>query len=206
MGNKKEEDMDTGNETSAATPEAPEVVELTSEAEVELLESPEEEWVNPLQEVVVDTEARLKTVSAAYVRLQKEMTEMKERVERQRAVEKGLMKGDVVRSLFEPLQNLRRSVGAFGGADVDPHLVNGLDMVVREFMSAFEGLGLEEVPGVGSRFDPELHEALTVMPVADPELDGKIVEVFSAGYRIGKSLLAPAKVVIGKFEEPVGDA
>ena len=116
------------------------------------------------------------------------------------------MKGDVVRSLFEPLQNLRRSVDAVGGAEVDSDLVSGLDMVVREFMSAFEGLGLEEVPGVGSVFDPEIHEALTVLPVTEPELDGKIVEVFSTGYRIGRSLLTPGKVIIGKFEEPVGDA
>ena len=197
--------MEPGKENAAPNGDIPEVVAEPTESEVEVLE-PQEAPERAAPEVVVDTEARLKTVSAAYVHLQKEMTEMKARVERQRAVEKGLMKGELVRSLFEPLQNLRRSVGAFGGADVDADLVNGLDMVVREFMTAFEGLGLEEVPGVGSVFDPELHEALTVMPVSDPEMDGKIVEVFSAGYRIGKSLLAPGKVVIGKFEEPVGDA
>lgn len=177
-----------------STDPVPELLELGSREE------------DPLQEMLASTEARLKTVSAAYVELQREMTEMKDRIGRQRRVEKELMKGEVVRSIFEPLQNLRRSVEALGGTDIDSDLASGLDMVVREFLAGFESLGLEEVPGVGAVFNPDLHEALSVLPVTEPDQDGKILEVFSAGYRVGGTLLSPGKVIIGKFEEPVGDA
>jgi molecular chaperone GrpE len=53
---------------------------------------------------------------------------------------------------------------------------------------------------IGQAFDPNLHEALTVIAVESPEEDGMVVQVFSAGYRVGSKLLKPAGVVIGKHE------
>ena len=49
-------------------------------------------------------------------------------------------------------------------------------------------------------FDPNLHEALSVVPVAEAEQDGMVIEVFSAGYRVGSRLLKPARVIIGRHE------
>ncbi len=85
---------------------------------------------------------------------------------------------------------------------MDGDNLTGLDMVIGQFMTAFEGLGLEEVPGKGARFDPNLHEALTMMPVMDPALDDVVVEVFSAGYRVGTRLIQPARVVVGSYTAP----
>ena len=66
---------------------------------------------------------------------------------------------------------------------------DGLKMVVSVFMSALEELGLEVLNPVGLPFDPNLHEAWSVVPVAEPAQDGAIIEVFSAGYRVGSRLL-----------------
>jgi molecular chaperone GrpE len=73
-------------------------------------------------------------------------------------------------------------------------------------MGAFKGLGLEELPGKGSKFDPNIHEALTLIPVPDAALDQAVVEVFAAGYRIGSRLIRPAKVIVGTWTPPVGEA
>ena len=62
------------------------------------------------------------------------------------------------------------------------------------------------MPGKGAAFDPNIHEALTAMPVLDAALDQIVIEVFAAGYRIGSRLIRPAKVIVGTYQEPVGEA
>jgi len=84
--------------------------------------------------------------------------------------------------------------------------VKGVEMVFHQFMDGFKKLGLEPVPGKGSRFDPNLHEALTSVPVTDAALDEVVMEVFAEGYRIGSRLIAPAKVIVGKLQPATGEA
>jgi molecular chaperone GrpE len=67
-------------------------------------------------------------------------------------------------------------------------------------------LGLEEVPGEGADFDPNLHEALAVTPVAEQEQDGKVLMVHTAGYAVKGKVLQAAQVVIGKYQEAAGEA
>ena len=93
-----------------------------------------------------------------------------------------------------------QACGGVVDAIEDGDAKDGLKMVVSQFMSALEELGLEVLNPVGLPFDPNLHEALSVVPVAEPAQDGAIIEVFSAGYRVGSRLLKPARVVIGRHE------
>ena len=145
---------------------------------------------------VSELQARLRAVSAAYKQLQEDVEATKVRLERQAEFQRTMQRGESVAKMFDPLDNLNRSMDAIEDGDAK----DGLKMVVSQFMSALEELGLEVLNPVGLPFDPNLHEALSVVPVAEPAQDGAIIEVFSAGYRVGSRLLKPARVVIGRHE------
>lgn len=147
-----------------------------------------------LQNQLRDTEARLRTVSAAFRNYQDDIGAARERLARQAAIEEEIRRGEVVATVFEPVENLHRSINASKG--LPEETLAGLKMIHQEFMSALKKLGLEEVPGVGSPFDPNVHEAIATMPTEDDAMDNKVVNVFSTGYRIGKRLVRPARVVI----------
>jgi molecular chaperone GrpE len=149
--------------------------------------------------------ARLRTVSSAYKKQQDDVSATRKRLERHSAQREEVQRGKVVSGLFEPVENLRRSREALLKSGVDGDNLTGLDMVLSQFMAAFDKLGLEEVPGKGARFDPKLHEALTTMPVMDPALEDVVVEVFSAGYRVGTFLIQPARVIVGRYTAPEPD-
>ena len=166
----------------------------------------EDPVVATLRDQVAALEARLRTVSAAYRNQQDEIKNIRDRLERQAAVDGERRRGEVVATLFEPTQNLRRAIKAIRDARVAEELVSGFDMTMHQYMDAFHKLGLEEVPGKGARFDPNLHEAIHAAPVDDPALDGVVLDVFSAGYRIGNRLITPARVIIGQKQEPAGEA
>ena len=100
-------------------------------------------------------------------------------------------------TLLPVLDNLNRAVAA---SEQDPsleHLRDGVIGTARSFEQALISVGVESVPGVGAKFDPELHEAVDMKPV-DPEQDGIITAEYSKGYRLGDRLLRPARVQVGK--------
>jgi len=69
----------------------------------------------------------------------------------------------------------------------------GFTQIHGQFLGLLESEGLEEVPGVGSAFDPELHDAVAEAEAADVE-PGRIAEVVRKGYKLNGHLLRPALV------------
>lgn len=185
----------------APAPEQEPVVELTPEQrEIAALK---EELAQGRQAQEQAT-ARLRAVSKAYTDLQAEMKAFRERMEHRVKLDAELQAFEQVKVFFEPVMNLRRSLAAPGGDEES--LRTGLRMIEQQFMEALHKLGLSEVPGIGSRFDPNVHEAIAVTPVDDPAQDGVVLVVHTAGYAVGSRVLQAAQVVIGKHEEAVGEA
>ena len=199
-------DPSSENEAQAApTSDMEGAVEAGADNVGELYSLPDPR-VAELEASVEELRGRLRAVSAAFQKQQDDISATRQRLERQAALKEELRRGEVVTSLFDPVQNLRRSVeAARKGAAVDD-MLRGLEMVLHQFMDGFQKLGLEEVPGKGARFDPNSHEAITTIPVHDPALDNVVMEVFSVGYRIGNRLIEPARVIIGAFQDPEAEA
>jgi molecular chaperone GrpE len=56
---------------------------------------------------------------------------------------------------------------------------------------------MEPIQSVGEEFDPELHEAVDTEETGS-EMDGKVIEEYSRGFRMGDRLLRPARVKVGR--------
>ena len=56
---------------------------------------------------------------------------------------------------------------------------------------------MSEIEALGEEFDPNLHEALTMLEVPDIDKE-QVVEVYAKGYKLNDELLRTAKVVVGK--------
>ena len=185
-------DREDGDDGEVIEPEAVDVEAL----EAEFLQA---------QELIRELAARLRMVSKAYQEQKDDMAAFRKRVEDQGKVKESRASFDAVKAFFDPVQNLKRSLAA-PGTEVQP-LVDGLGLIVAQFIEALEKLGLEETPGEGSDFNPEYHEALAVMPVTDVALDGKVVMVHATGYTVTGKVLRASQVVIGKFTpEEVAEA
>ena len=177
----------------------PETLEENEQSGIELIEP--DPRIGELEAAMTELQGRLRAVSAAYKQQQDEMAATRSRLQRQSALREEVRRGEVVAEIFEPVQNIQRSIDAAKKGSSMEDLVQGLEMLHGQFLEAFGKLGLEEVPGKGTRFDPNLHEALSMIPVPESALDGIIIEVFSAGYRIGQRLITPARVIVGQGPE-----
>lgn len=109
-------------------------------------------------------------------------------------------KNKVLKEMLPVVDNLERAIEhAGGGAEVDQTLrpiVEGVQLVLRQFATAFERLEVTQVDAMGKPFDPNLHEAISQQESDQPP--GTVVQVLQRGYRAGERLLRPALVVVAK--------
>ncbi|MEC7987511.1 MAG: nucleotide exchange factor GrpE [Myxococcota bacterium] len=195
------EEVEKEEEESAeeSVSEEGEVVELDP---IQQLNAEWETKLDAKQKEVDELTARLRSVSSAYKKQQDEMKESRERMERQLVYRESRRRGEVVKVLFDPLENLRRSYKALRDSDADSQHADGIDMVIKAFMDGFHKLGLEVIDPTGEKFDPNNHEALMLQPTEDRSLDEVVLQVFTTGYRIEGIVLKPAQVIVGKYNGP----
>ena len=186
-----DEKVDTPNEESVEA-----VTEDVSVPEIETLDD-----LAVCQEKLKKVTANYRAVSKAYAQKESEMAAYRKRMAAKSKIQGDQRAAQAVEKFFEPVQNLKRSMSV---EDSDPAtILQGVRMVLSQFDAALTALGLAEVPGVGSRFDPLHHEALAIVPVEDAMLDGVVTQVYMAGYRVGERVLTPSQVVVGKHTPPV---
>jgi len=75
----------------------------------------------------------------------------------------------------------------------------GFLAIARQLESAFAELGLEELGKVGEKFNPAFHDALGQDTVESAEEDDIITVILEKGWRVGDSVIRPAKVRVGHF-------
>jgi molecular chaperone GrpE len=109
-------------------------------------------------------------------------------------------KASFLRALLPVLDNLQLAIDAAERSSPVEGLLEGLRGTRSGFEAALATVGVENVPGEGSNFDPELHEAVDIKET-DAAQDGKVTVVYSRGYRIGNRLLRPARVQVGRANQ-----
>lgn len=105
-----------------------------------------------------------------------------------------------LKEILPVIDNLERAVqhsAAAGGPDTIKGLIEGVQLVLRQFGQALERCGVNAVEALGKPFDPNQHEAITQVETTEHP-PGSVVQVYQKGYLIGDRLLRPALVVVAK--------
>ena len=80
----------------------------------------------------------------------------------------------------------------------DEKTLEGIDMLEKSILSAFEKLGIKKIDAVGCMLDPNVHNALAVAKDESKE-DGIILEEYQAGYEMDGKIIRCAQVLVNKL-------
>jgi molecular chaperone GrpE len=187
----------------ASQEEAPAEDNTVSPASPPEAENPvENREIGALRAALAEREQKLVDHVATFeARLTEQIELAKSRLERDSTRERDRMRGQLALPLLEVLDNLDRSLSAAQGPGNAQALLSGVKLVRDQLAGTLGTLGLVAFDALGQPFDPQAHEAIGVMQVGEPELDGKVVAVVKPGYRLGDRLLRPALVQVGKLAE-----
>jgi molecular chaperone GrpE len=80
----------------------------------------------------------------------------------------------------------------------DP-LREGMELTLRQLHRIAENNGLSEIaPQAGDSFDPERHQAMSMVPAEGGIPPGSVAKLFQKGYVLNERLLRPALVVVAE--------
>ena len=93
--------------------------------------------------------------------------------------------------------NLERAIESLNEDSKPEDLEEGLRLILKSYEDALETGGIISIDPKGEPFNPEQHEALSVIENEDLE-PNSIVEVIQRGFMIQDRVLRPAKVIVTK--------
>ena len=100
----------------------------------------------------------------------------------------------LAKELLSPIDNLQRAL-EHSDQDVPKSL---LELVLKEINQAFSNNNVKEINPIGEKFNPNFHEALSVLEDQKKDPD-EVLEVIQKGYLIEDRVIRPALVVVNKI-------
>jgi molecular chaperone GrpE len=101
----------------------------------------------------------------------------------------------LMRDLIPVLDNLDRALEAARAAGEAPGIVDGVELIRREFLKVLERHGVTRYSALGQRFDPNQHEAIARIVSVDNEPDTVVAETVP-GYSLRGRILRAAQVAV----------
>jgi len=158
-------------------------------------------YVEELERQIAEKDKQVQEYLAKYRGAAAEFEEARLRLRREISKDIERSRRDILADLLEVVDNLDRALDAARqGGSVDS-VVEGVEMVRRQFLQKLEGFGVKRIESDRQRFDPTLHEAISSVPAQSPDQDGIVVGTVRTGYRIGDDVLRPAAVAVARAGE-----
>lgn len=165
-----------------------EKVQEESTSGVEELNNKEKE----LNEKLSKVKDELEDIKDRHTRLIAEFDNLKKRSAKEREGLYNSIMSDVISSFLPVIDNLEKAAEA---ESKDEEYKKGIELVLKQFKDVLSANGAKEIEAVGQPFDPELHEAVSM--IQDENLGEKIVaSEYRKGYKIGNKVIRHSMVVV----------
>ncbi|MGA2955816.1 MAG: nucleotide exchange factor GrpE [Thermodesulfobacteriota bacterium] len=153
----------------------------------------------PLEELQAKLEEKTREYSECFdkwLRLHAEFENFKKRMQKEKADLLKFGNENLLRALLPVLDNLNRAIEHGKNAKENSPLLDGVEMVQKEFLTILERFGVKPIQAVGEVFDPEKHEAISQ---AESDLESnRVISAVQNGYFYHDRLLRPARVIVSK--------
>jgi molecular chaperone GrpE len=133
-----------------------------------------------------------------YLRLYAEFDNYRKRTMREREELIKTAAESAIKSMLSTLDDFERAIKAAKSSSEDSAILEGIILIYEKMFKTLEQQGLKIMESDGEEFNPDLHEALTKIPVPNDELKGKVIETIEKGYYLREKIIRYAKVVVGQ--------
>lgn len=146
-----------------------------------------------------EAQAELAACEDRYLRTRADLENYRKRAERElerRVREQG---DELLRGWLEVVDSMERALAL----EVDdPRIAEGLRAFLGQMEAILARHGVSRIGAVGDRFDPELHEAIAVVP--DPRHSADtIADIARSGYAVDDRVIRPAQVAVARPPDDV---
>ncbi|MCK4865296.1 MAG: nucleotide exchange factor GrpE [Gammaproteobacteria bacterium] len=177
-----------------------EIDEAVESAESETSESEEV----TLETQLAEAQAKADDNWDQLVRTRAEMENIRRRSERELANAHKYALEKFAQELLPVIDSMEMGVAAAMDENTDvSKLREGTEMTLKMFETAIEKFGIKSVHPHGEAFNPDHHQAMTMIDSAEHE-PNMIINVMQKGYLLNERLVRPAMVVVSSANSGAG--
>jgi molecular chaperone GrpE len=103
---------------------------------------------------------------------------------------------EVIVDMLEVLDDCERAEKQI--STLDEKAKEGVMLVFNKLKSLLAAKGLKPMETINEEFNPDIHEAITEVPVPTEKQKGKVIDEIQKGYYLNDKIIRYAKVVVGK--------
>jgi molecular chaperone GrpE len=168
--------------------------------ETNMEELSSEEVINETvdSEAVVDEVAKYNDLNDRFIRLHAEFDNYRKRSNREKVDLISSANAGLLKDLLPILDDFERGItNNLESTDITA-VKEGFNLIYAKFNGIIDAKDMKVMDCKNQVFDSEFHEAIGNLPVDDPELKGKIIQVVENGYTLNDKVIRFAKVLVGQ--------
>jgi len=149
-------------------------------------------------------QAKVQEFQEQVLRSQAEMQNVRRRAENDVEKAHKFAVEKFVKELLPVVDSLEKAVESTEGHDSSGDLVasirQGVELTLDMFLSGLKKFNVERLNPVGEPFDPQYHEAMSMVPAPNAE-PNSVVAVMQKGYLLNGRVVRPAMVMVAKPQD-----
>lgn len=156
----------------------------------------EEGWEPTDSIPAVQAAKALQEAEDRFLRLAAEYDNYRKRTTREKNASFDRGASDLVGRLLDELDDVDRLVASDPETTDYAAFRDGFLLFSRKLDKELTGAGLERIDPVGTKFDPNEHEAVSILTPDDPAKDDLVAATFQVGYRFRGTVIRHARVQV----------
>ena len=197
MAEKDQQQPETGAQAEQAERNA-DGMEGELETAEELSQDVADEGELTPEDIMANLQAEVAEARDAALRAQADAQNSKRRSEQDVEKARKFALEGFAKELLPVVDNLERALEATeGGDEAVKAIAEGVELTLKSFQDALKKFHVEVVDPQGEPFDPNLHQAMSMVENSDVE-PNSVIAVMMKGYTLNGRLLRPAMVMVSK--------
>ncbi|MDB4512257.1 nucleotide exchange factor GrpE [Arenicella sp.] len=193
------EDKNKQSEQQSASEE--ELISEQNERSEVNQEQVQEEQELSLDEQLEAAQVEIGKLKDAFLRAKAEEDNVRRRSEKEVANSRKYALEGFAKEMVNVHDSLKLACNVDLPEDADESVKNiqqGVEVTLKQLDAAFSRFSLHEIsPEVGTKLDPNLHQAMSIIDSDDAD-SGFIINVIQAGFQLHDRLIRPAMVIVAK--------
>ena len=188
----------------AAEEQVKKVVDEALEEAVEAAEednladlSDEERKIIELEKALEEAEAKAAENMDLALRTKAEADNIRRRAEKEVISARKYAIEKFAEELLAVVDSLEQGLQAKAEHEESKAMKEGMELTLKLTLSTLNKFGVEQLNPIEEVFDPQLHEAMTMVPSPDHEKN-TVIDVFQKGYSLNGRVIRPARVVVAQ--------
>lgn len=187
----QEQELDKNDDFSAETPngQSQESEQTDKKEEQSVAEAEKQDPLKKLQDELAEAKDK-------FVRMYAEFENHRRRTAKEKLEMIQSANEQLIKTLLPVADDFERAEKSF--KDKNDKESEGFFLIQNKFKKILEQNGVKAMDFTKQNdFNPDLHEAITQIPVPDEKLKGKVVDVVEKGYLLNDKVIRFAKVIVG---------